>query len=141
MSPNQEEDNSGAGKICQRRPSTFRQTPRWNASMDPLRSTSSSRFPTGGFPRVHGGVVESCISTVEKHVFFIRLKRANWNLPVDYPRLHLHTAVILVSAGSIMSLHVEAVVTPLSQHQCVGHHILTIDDRQRIVMCVSLVYF
>ena len=40
-----------------------------------IRSFTSLHCPTGGFPRVHVGVVESCVSTVEQPVFFIRLTR------------------------------------------------------------------
>ena len=66
----QEEGNSSGGRICRKMPSTFRQTRQLKKVSTPTsRSFSSLPCRTGGFPRVHGGVIESCISTVEQPVF------------------------------------------------------------------------
>ena len=65
----QEEGNSSGGRICRKTPFTFRQTASWRRSTPTARSFTSLPCRTGGFPRVHGGVIESCISTVEQPAF------------------------------------------------------------------------
>ena len=106
----QEEGNSSGGKICRKRPFTFRRTTSWRRSAPASTSTFSLPCPTGGFPRVHGGVVESCVSTVDQPVFFSLLE-----------------SCFLLAQGSSF-LHFEFVVLTLS-HDCLTNPQFFTGDR------------
>ena len=62
---------------------------RWRRWTPTFRSSFLSHCPTGGFPRVHGGVVESCVSTVEQ--------------PVFSSRFFIHTKTFQRSSSSVIS--------------------------------------